>query len=67
MVVDDVPHELLFPRMAAIVHHGGAGTTSVAAWAGVPQLVVPHLLDQFYWGGRVAQLGLGPSLLPRRT
>jgi vancomycin aglycone glucosyltransferase len=67
MVVDDVPHPLLFPRMAAVVHHGGAGTTSVAAWAGVPQLVVPHLLDQFYWGRRVEKLGLGPPMLPRRS
>lgn len=67
MVVDNVPHELLFPRMAAIVHHGGAGTTSVASWAGVPQLVVPHLLDQFYWGRRVERVGLGPPLLARRA
>lgn len=67
MVVDDVPHELLFPRMAAIVHHGGAGTTSLASWAGVPQLVVPHLLDQFYWGHRVERLGLGPPQLARRA
>ncbi len=66
MVVDNVPHALLFPRMAAVVHHGGAGTTSMAAWSGVPQVVVPHLLDQFYWGRRVEQLGLGPPMLPRR-
>jgi vancomycin aglycone glucosyltransferase len=66
IVVDDVPHGLLFPRIAAVVHHGGAGTTSAAARAGVPQVVVPHLLDQFYWGRRVEQLGLGPPMLPRR-
>lgn len=64
--VGAVPHALLFPRMAAIVHHGGAGTTHTAARAGVPQLVVPHLLDQFYWAERVAQLGVGPPALPRR-
>jgi vancomycin aglycone glucosyltransferase len=64
--VGAVPHGLLFPRMAAIVHHGGAGTTSTAARAGVPQLVVPHLLDQFYWADRVERLGLGPPALPRR-
>jgi len=63
----EVRHDLLLPRLAGIVHHGGAGTTAAAARAGVPQLIVPHLLDQFYWGGRVAALGLGPRPLPRRA
>jgi vancomycin aglycone glucosyltransferase len=54
-----VPHPALFPRCAAVVHHGGAGTTTTAARAGVPQVVVPHVLDQFYWAGRVAALGIG--------
>jgi UDP:flavonoid glycosyltransferase YjiC (YdhE family) len=66
MVVDEVPHARLFPRCAAVVHHGGSGTTATAARAGVPQVVVPHLLDQFYFGRRVAALGLGPPPLPRR-
>jgi UDP:flavonoid glycosyltransferase YjiC (YdhE family) len=48
-----------------VVHHGGAGTTTTAARAGVPQVLVPHLLDQFYWAHRVAALGLGPPALPR--
>lgn len=64
-LVDDVPHDWLFPRVAAVVHHGGAGTTHTAARAGVPQLVVPHVADQPYWGRRVAQLGLGPAPMPR--
>jgi len=61
-----VSHSLLFPRCAAVVHHGGAGTTTVAARAGTPQVIVPHLMDQFYWADRVRQLGLGPADLPRR-
>ena len=63
----DLPdHAALFPRVAAVVHHGGAGTTTIAARAGVPQLIVPHLLDQYYWAERVRALGLGPPPLPRR-
>jgi UDP:flavonoid glycosyltransferase YjiC (YdhE family) len=65
-VTDAVPHAALFPRTAGIVHHGGAGTTAMATRAGVPQLVVPHLLDQFYWAYRVRALGLGPPALRRR-
>jgi UDP:flavonoid glycosyltransferase YjiC (YdhE family) len=58
-----VPHGKLFPRVAAVVHHGGAGTTANAARAGVPQLLIPHILDQHYWAARVADLGLGPAAL----
>lgn len=54
-----VTHPLLFPRCAAIVHHGGAGTTTNALRAGTPQVVVPHLADQTYWGRRVELLGVG--------
>lgn len=67
MSVGGVSHERLFPRVAAIVHHGGAGTTTAAARAGVPQLVVPHLVDQYYWAERVAELGLGPRGVARAT
>jgi vancomycin aglycone glucosyltransferase len=62
--VDQVPHSLIFPRVAAAVHHGGAGTTTAAARAGVPQVLLPHILDQYYWGHRVEALGLGPRALP---
>jgi UDP:flavonoid glycosyltransferase YjiC (YdhE family) len=55
---------LIFPRVAAAVHHGGAGTTTAAARAGVPQILLPHILDQYYWAHRVEVLGLGPPALP---
>jgi len=61
-----VSHAHLFSRVEAVVHHGGAGTTTMAARAGVPQVIVPHVLDQHYWAFRVAQLGLGPPRIPRR-
>lgn len=66
IAVGPVPHGKLFPRVAAVVHHGGAGTTHTAALAGVPQLVVPHLLDQHYWASVVQRLGLGPGPISRR-
>lgn len=65
LAIDDVTHRHLFPRVAAVVHHGGAGTTDAATFAGVPQLVVPHLLDQFGWARRVDAQHLGPKPLPR--
>lgn len=64
--VGSVSHARLFPRCSLVVHHGGAGTTTSAARAGVPQLLVPHVMDQFYWAARVHALGLGPPALPRR-
>jgi vancomycin aglycone glucosyltransferase len=66
LAVGDVDHASLFPHMAAVVHHGGAGTTHTASRAGVPQIVVPHVLDQFYWAHRVHALGVAPPPLPRR-
>jgi sterol 3beta-glucosyltransferase len=62
-----VPHAWLFPRMAAIVHHGGAGTTAAALRSGVPSVVVPFGLDQPFWGRRVAELGVGPPPLARKA
>lgn len=64
--VGNVSHASLFRRVAVVVHHGGAGTTTTAARAGVPQILLPHLLDQFWWSRRIEQLGLGPPGLPRR-
>lgn len=66
LTLSGAPHGALFPRMRAIVHHGGAGTTAAAARAGVPQVVVPHLLDQHFWAHRVAELGIGPRGVPAR-
>jgi vancomycin aglycone glucosyltransferase len=65
-VAGTVSHARLFPRCAAVVHHGGAGTTTTAARAGVPQLIVPHVFDQFYWGRRIRELGVGLALPSRR-
>ncbi len=58
--LDAVPHDRLFPRMAAVVHHGGVGTTHVGLRAGVPNVVVPFFGDQPFWGDRVQALGAGP-------
>jgi len=61
--IGEVSHQRLFGRVAAVVHHGGAGTTHTAAWAGTPQLVAPiQLADNPYWGGRVADLEIGALL-----
>lgn len=65
-VATEVPHDWLYPRMAAVVHHGGAGTTGAALTAGVPSVVVPFAVDQPFWGSRVAALGVGPTPIPRR-
>jgi len=63
--ISHFPHEQLFPRMAAVIHHGGAGTTATAARCGVPQIPVPYVLDQFYWGYHIRRSGLGPRPIPR--
>lgn len=57
--VGALSHPVLFPRVAAAIHHGGAGTTHSALRAGTPQVIVPHLLDQYYWSRRVEALGIG--------
>lgn len=59
LVIGDVNHSALFGRIAAAVHHGGAGTATTAARAGVPQVVVPQVYDQPYWANRVERLGIG--------
>ncbi len=66
LMVDSVPFSWLFPRVAAVIHHGGAGTTSAGLRAGVPSIVVPFFGDQPFWGRRVAELGVGPAPIPRR-
>jgi sterol 3beta-glucosyltransferase len=57
-VVGDTPHSWLFPRMSAVMHHGGSGTTHSAARAGVPSVVVPFAADQFFWADRLRRLGV---------
>jgi vancomycin aglycone glucosyltransferase len=63
ITVGDVNQQALFPRVLAVVHHGGAGTTATAARAGVPEVVVPLFGDQFYWASRVRALGIGTSVV----
>lgn len=65
-LIGAVPHDWLFPRMAAVVHHGGAGTTAAGLRSGAPSIVVPFMGDQEFWGRRVAALGAGPMPIPRR-
>lgn len=64
-VIGAVPHDVLFPLLGGVVHHGGAGTTATAALAGMPQLTLPILLDQYYWGKQLHALDLGPAMIPR--
>ena len=64
--IDYAPYGWLFPKMAAVVHHGGSGTTAFGLRAGIPSLIVPFLFDQFYWGRRVFALGAGPKPIPFR-
>lgn len=63
-VIPSAPHDWLFPRMAAVVHHGGAGTTAAALRAGVPTVVVPFFGDQPFWGHKVFETGVGPEPIP---
>jgi UDP:flavonoid glycosyltransferase YjiC (YdhE family) len=65
LAIGPTPHDWLFPRCAAVVHHGGAGTTASGIRAGVPSILVPFLGDQLLWARRVADLGVGPEPIPR--
>lgn len=65
LTVGSLPHSWLFPRMSALVHHGGAGTTGAGLRAGIPSVLVPHFADQFFWGERIERLGAGPRPIPR--
>ncbi|MGW6914315.1 glycosyltransferase [Kitasatospora sp. NPDC054939] len=64
LAVGDVPHDWLFPRTAAVVHHAGAGTTGAALRAGVPAVPVPVMADQPFWASRLHRLGVAPRPLP---
>lgn len=64
-VVGYAPHGWLFRQVSAVIHHGGAGTSSAACRAGVPSIVVPHLLDQFGWARLLYRKGLAPKPIPR--
>jgi sterol 3beta-glucosyltransferase len=64
-MVESVPHSWLFSQVAAVVDHGGAGTTAAGLRAGVPSIVIPFFGDRLFWGQRVAKLGVGTPI-PRR-
>ncbi|KAA2242253.1 glycosyltransferase [Salinarimonas soli] len=64
-MLDAAPHAGLFPLMAAVVHHGGAGTTAAGLRAGRPSLILPFFGDQPFWGRQVARLGAGPAPIPQ--
>jgi sterol 3beta-glucosyltransferase len=64
--MDSVPHDWLFPRVSAVVHHGGAGTTAAGLRAGKPTLVTAFFGDQPFWGALVARAGAGPKPILRR-
>ncbi|TPX36240.1 undecaprenyldiphospho-muramoylpentapeptide beta-N-acetylglucosaminyltransferase [Synchytrium microbalum] len=60
--VSSVPHDWLFPQLAGVVHHGGAGTAAAGLRAGVPTLIKPFFGDQFFWADRLTELGVGVSI-----
>ena len=64
--IDSIPHDWLFPQCAAVVHHGGAGTTAAGLRAGVPTIIVPFLGDQTFWGNRLVSLGVGTKPIPQQ-
>ena len=66
LVLDSVPHDYLFERVAAVVHPGGAGTSAASLRAGVPSVVVPGFADQFFWARRLSELGVAPPPLKWR-
>jgi sterol 3beta-glucosyltransferase len=65
-LVDSIPHSWLLPRVAAVVHHGGAGTTAAGLAAGVPSIIIPFHGDQPFWAQKIVELGVGPKPIPRK-
>ena len=66
LVIGDTPHDWLFPRTAAVIHHGGSGTSHSAARAGVPSIVTPFAGDQFFWAERLRLAGVAPAAVDGR-
>ena len=67
LLVNAVPHDWLFPRMSAVIHHGGAGTTGSALRAGVPSFGIPGFFDQPFWSRRIHEIGAGlPPIQPQK-
>ena len=67
IVIGEAPHDWLFPQMAAVVHHAGAGTTAAGLRAGIPTVSVPMITDQPFWASRVTALGAGPKAVPYKS
>jgi sterol 3beta-glucosyltransferase len=65
-LLKEAPHEWLFPRMSAVVHHGGAGTAAAGLRAGKPTVICPFIADQPFWGKRVEALGVGTAPIPQK-
>ena len=66
LAIGDTPHDWLFPRTAAVIHHGGSGTSHSAARAGVPSIVTPFAGDQFFWAERLRRAGVAPAAVDGR-
>ena len=64
--LEAAPHDWLFERVSAVVHHGGAGTTAAGLRAGKPTIICPFMADQPFWGSRVAALGVGSEPIPQK-
>ena len=64
--IEAVPHDWLFERVTAVVHHGGAGTTAAGLRAGKPTVICPFMGDQPFWGRRVVALGVGAGPVPQK-
>ncbi|KAI1331222.1 glycosyltransferase family 1 protein [Xylariaceae sp. FL0255] len=63
-MLENTPHDWLFPRVKACVIHGGAGTTAIALKCGKPTLVIPFFADQHFWGTALSKAGIGPDPIP---
>ena len=64
--LDQAPHDWLFPKVSAVIHHGGAGTTAAGLRAGRPTLICPFFGDQPFWGKQIYTLGVGPKPIPQK-
>jgi sterol 3beta-glucosyltransferase len=65
-IIDSIPHSWLFPRVSAVIHHGGASTVAAGLRAGVPSIIIPFFGDQPFWGQRIVDLGVGTKPIPRK-
>lgn len=63
--LDYAPHDWLFPQVSAVVHHGGAGTTAAGLRYGKPTIICPFMVDQYFWGHRIQEQGVGPKQIPQ--